>query len=83
MEQQLKTRAYPHIAIARPGMLSGDRKNFRIGEFVGGLVTNFMPGDYKTIKAIDVAAALISEANSGRSGAHYLASSEMQGASNR
>jgi uncharacterized protein YbjT (DUF2867 family) len=81
MEEQLQTRAYKHLAIARPGMLKGDRGRFRLGEFVGGLFTNFMPGNYKTINALDVAAALIAAASSGDDGVRYLASKDMQGAS--
>ena len=83
MEEQLQTRAYHHLAISRPGMLKGDRGSFRLGEFVGGLFTNLMPGNYKTIKALDVAAALVSAANSGDHGVSYLASKDMQGASER
>lgn len=81
MEEQLQTRAYKHIAISRPGMLKGDRGSFRLGEFVGGFVTDLMPGNYKTIKALDVAAALVLEAGSSHKGVTYLASKDMQGAS--
>lgn len=81
MEEQLQTRAYKQLAISRPGMLKGDRGSFRPAEFVGGLFTNLMPGNYKTIKAVDVAAALITAANSTDDGVRFLASKEMQGAS--
>ena len=83
MEDQLQTRAYKHIAISRPGMLKGDRGSFRPGESVGGFFTDLMPGNYKTIKALDVAAALITEANTSHEGVNYLASKDMQGAGGR
>lgn len=81
MEEQLQTRAYKHIAISRPGMLKGDRGSFRLGEFVGGFVTDLMPGNYKTVKALDVAAALVSQAESSHNGVTFIASKDMQGAS--
>jgi len=83
MEDQLQTRAYKHMAISRPGMLKGDRGSFRPGEAVGGFFTDLMPGNYKTIKALDVAAALVAEANTSHDRVYYLASKDMQGASGR
>ena len=81
LEQALRKLDYSHQAFARPSLLSGDRKEFRPAEKAGEFLMGLLPGNYKTIKALDVAAALVHEANTQHTGIQILESSQMQGAS--
>lgn len=83
MEAGLKVIPYPVVAIARPGMLKGDRGEFRILEKAGEYITDLLPGNYRTIAGADVAAALIEAANNDQKNLHILASKHMQGAQTR
>ena len=80
MEHKLQKLAYEKLAIARPGMLKGNRGEFRLMEKVGEFFTDRLPGNYRTIAAGDVAAALILAANEDFSGTRIMNSSSMQGA---
>jgi len=83
LETQLTGKTFSHQAIARPGLLKGDRQESRLGEQLGEIFTNRLPGNYKAIYAYDVAAALIASANTSMNGISLLSSSSMQGAKNR
>lgn len=78
LEQTIRQQAFNHIAIAQPGMLRGQRGEFRLAEKIGGQLASFLPGNYKAIQAKDVAAALIQAANSGAQGTEILSSKFMQ-----
>jgi uncharacterized protein YbjT (DUF2867 family) len=80
MESGLQNLHYSRLAIARPGMLKGDRGEFRMLEKVGEVFTDLLPGNYRTIHAQDVAAALIDAANSTPEKLTIMASKTMQGA---
>lgn len=80
MESGLESLNYSHLAIARPGMLKGDRGEFRMLEKVGEVFTDRLPGNYRTIHASDVAAALIHAANESSAAFTVIASKAMRGA---
>lgn len=82
LEMSLKTLGYPHLIIARPGLLKGQRNESRPGERMAEVFASFLPGNFKAIAAADVAAALIQACNSGEltnSCVQLLCSAEMQG----
>lgn len=83
LEQGIQQQAFKHIAIARPGMLTGQRAEFRLAEKIGGQLASLLPGNYKAIQAKDVAAALIHAASSDFQGTEVLSSKSMQGAALR
>jgi len=83
LEQKLSKYVYPHTSIARPSLLKGQRDEFRLLEHLSGFFMDKMPGNYKAIHPIDVAAALIETANNGNSGIEFLPSKSMQSASKR
>jgi len=83
LEDKLSKHAYPHIAIARPSLLKGQRDEFRLLEHLSGFVMGQMPGNYKAIKPIDVAAALIEAANNGKNNLEFLPSKSMQNESKK
>lgn len=80
MEQGLQQKQFERLAIARPGMLKGIRGESRPLEKVGAFFTDRLPGNYRTIAAGDVAAALIIAANEDQPGTRILSSKAMQGA---
>lgn len=82
LEATLKTLGYPQLVIARPGLLKGQRKEFRFGEKIGETFASFLPGNFKAIDAADVAAAMIHASNTAALRSppvRILCSAEMQG----
>ncbi len=81
LEKQLQTLAYPHLCIARPGLLKGERSEFRLAERLGEQVANLLPGNYKSILAQDVATSLVKSAQQQQASMMLLSSKQMQHAS--
>lgn len=79
LEQQLQTLSYPHLALARPSLLLGERNEFRPAEKLGEAFMGLLPGNWKAIQAHDVAAALVLEAKRKNKGSVVLSSAQMQG----
>ena len=77
-ERDILALEYPHITIARPSLLLGDRRELRIGERIGQLLGFAIPGRYRPIEARTVARALIDSARSGGAGRRVLESAEMR-----
>ena len=64
LEKDIKSLSFEHITILRPGMLTGNRKDKRIGEIIGTPILNFLqnlPGLkwLKPISATVVSKAMI------------------------
>lgn len=86
LETSLQSLGYPNLVIARPGLLRGQRNEFRPGERIAEALTCFLPGNFKAIQASDVAAALIESCNTNQpdqTATMYLSSAQMQGSSAR
>lgn len=67
LEEAVKTFSFAHIHILQPGILQGERDEFRLGERIGvGMLsmTRYIPGlqKYKPIPAETVAQAMINAA---------------------
>lgn len=90
-EQSLAQCGYHSLVLARPAMLAGDREALgqpvRSGERVGLAFTRalrpLIPANYRSIAAVDVAAAMVQAVRAGTAGVCYLESGAMQGASSR
>ena len=80
VEQELAALDFHHLVIARPGILKGQRREFRLLERISETVFSAMPGNLKAIHALDLAAAMITAVNSSKSGTETLESAKMQGA---
>jgi uncharacterized protein YbjT (DUF2867 family) len=81
-EDAIRAVGIPSVTIARPSLLSGPRKEFRLGERLGHLVGLLAPPSLRPIHARDVAAALTLASRDSRSGCHILVSRDMRGAYN-
>ena len=79
VEHFLKQSSYPHIAIAQPSLLLGERNEFRLAETVFSVFTPIMPNTIKPIEGGDVAGALIRSANPSASGITVLTNKDMHG----
>jgi uncharacterized protein YbjT (DUF2867 family) len=80
VEQKVRAADFPHIAIARPSLLLGERHEFRLAESASEWFCKLLPGNYKAIESHDVAAALIKAASNNGAGCQILQSADMQGA---
>lgn len=58
MEQALIAQDWPHLTIARPSMLLGQRTRQRLSESLFAPLFRLMPGRWRAIEARDVALAL-------------------------
>lgn len=90
-EEALVQSGYQCLVLARPAMLAGDRDALgqptRLGERAGLALTRalrpLIPSNYQSIRAADVAAALVRAVGVGKPGVQRLESGSMQGASQR
>lgn len=86
MEEALSAIGYPTVVFARPAMLSGDRAALqqpsRFGERLGlalsAALKPFIPKNYRSIKASDVAHGLIAAVTQAGPGVHIVLSGELQ-----
>lgn len=78
IEEALTGIGYESLFIMRPSLLLGPRKDFRLGEKISKfLMVNFaflVPKKYKAIQAGQVAKAMITCMNNGKTGVHILES---------
>lgn len=62
-EEAIAAMGIPSVSVFRPSMLLGQRKEFRIGEVAGRILSYplkfFFPSNYKPIRAYDVARAMV------------------------
>jgi uncharacterized protein YbjT (DUF2867 family) len=85
MEEDIKKTAIPSIIIFRPSLLTGERNEYRFGEKAGKIFMDlfgfFFIGKlkkYKSIKAADVAKAMIKSAKTDKTGKYIIESDEIQ-----
>lgn len=78
LEKDLSKLLYSTVAFARPSLLKGDRKEFRLLEKLSETIVSLMPGNYKAIHAKDVAASLIAASKNLIEKKRVLTSKEMQ-----
>lgn len=76
LEKRIEGLGFECFVAARPSFLLGDRAEFRLGEKVGIwmalALAPIIPKKYRGVQAATVANALITAANAGLSGVHYL-----------
>jgi len=86
LEMSLNTLGYPHLVIARPGLLKGQRHEFRPAEKIAETFASLLPGNLKAIAAADGAAAMSQVCNSNlhsEPAVKLLPSAGMQGCSGK
>ncbi|KAF1369833.1 NAD(P)H-binding protein [Yokenella regensburgei] len=79
MEEALMAQSWERLTIVRPSMLLGDRKQQRFNESLLAPLFSFLPGNWKSIKARDVARAMLHEARSpSRDGVNIISSAKLR-----
>jgi uncharacterized protein YbjT (DUF2867 family) len=78
VEEAIRAIGYPSVTIARPSLLLGHRREFRLGEELAKPVGWLFPRSIRPIQARHVAAALIHAAEHAESGVRILTSAAMQ-----
>ena len=83
LEEKIEALQFQAFVSARPSFLAGERGEFRLGERIGLIVFRalrpLIPRKYRAIQAGQVAAALITLANEGLTGTHFVESDRLQG----
>lgn len=81
LEEALRSCGYPSLTFVRPGLLGGQRAEFRLGEriasFVLRLTRPIVPRRYREVPAERVARALLEAALNPANGVHILESEHL------
>lgn len=76
VEQAIRDLAFPSLTIVRPGLIGGERNEFRAGERIAAVVLGalapLLPRRYRISPATAIADALIEAAIEGASGVHMI-----------
>jgi hypothetical protein len=85
MERDLKQITFNSLYILQPSLLLGDRKEYRAGEKIAGIIMTglgpFMIGGmkkYRGVKASAVAGTMIAQTRSATSGVHVIPSDRIR-----
>tara|TARA_R110001592_G_scaffold341482_2_gene630649 strand:- start:17047 stop:17703 length:657 start_codon:yes stop_codon:yes gene_type:complete len=78
LEKDLSKLLYTNLVFARPSLLIGDRKEFRLLEKLSESFMSLIPGNYKAIHVKNVAASLITASKNSSEKKRVLTSKEMQ-----
>lgn len=78
VEEELRQLSFRALTIARPSLLLGDRKDFRLGERVFAPLSKLLPEKVRGIEARTVARALVSLARAPAQGARIVPSGDLQ-----
>lgn len=81
LEDAVRRLSFPSLTIVRPGLLGGDRDEFRAAERIGGLILHAigptLPLAWRISRAEIVARALIEAAIAGRPGETVIGSAQL------
>jgi uncharacterized protein YbjT (DUF2867 family) len=78
LEDQLRSLGYRSVTIARPSLLMGARREFRLFERLGMVIGEFVPGRYRPVHAEAVARSLVTAARIDAPGLHIIESEEIR-----
>ena len=78
LEDQLRSLGYRAVTIARPSLLIGARKEFRLLERIGAVIGEVVPGRYRPVRASAVARSLVMAARIDAPGLHIIESEEIR-----
>jgi uncharacterized protein YbjT (DUF2867 family) len=77
-EDALKTQGWPQLTIARPSLLVGPRREFRLAERLATTFMGWVPGKYHSIEVTVLARALWRLALEEQSGTRIIESDELR-----
>lgn len=77
-EEALKAMGWPQLTIARPSLLLGARREFRLGERLAAPLLRWLPGKYRGIDACTLARALWRLALEEQNGVRVIESADLR-----
>lgn len=77
-EESLKAMGWPQLTIARPSLLLGARREFRLGERLAAPLLRWLPGKYRGIDACALARALWRLALEEQDGVRVIESADLR-----
>jgi uncharacterized protein YbjT (DUF2867 family) len=77
-EQALKAQGWPQLTLARPSLLLGPRRAFRLGERLATPILRVLPGRYRAIAVTTLARALWRLALEEHAGVRVVESDELR-----
>ena len=77
-EEALKAMGWPQLTIARPSLLLGARREFRLGERLAAPLLRWLPGKYRSIDACALARALWRLALEEQDGVRVIESADLR-----
>lgn len=77
-EEALKAMGWPQLTIARPSLLLGARREFRLGERLAAQLLRWLPGKYRGIDACALARALWRLALEEQNGVRVIESADLR-----
>lgn len=77
-EEALKAMGWPQLTIARPSLLLGARREFRLGERLAAPLLRWLPGKYRGIDACALARALWRLALEEQNGVRVIESADLR-----
>ena len=77
-EEALKAMGWPQLTIARPSLLLGARREFRLGERLAAPLLRWLPGKYRGIDACALARALWRLALEEEDGVRVIESADLR-----
>ena len=78
LEDRLRSLGYRSVTIARPSLLLGNRREFRLFERLGMVVGELVPGRWRPVHAEAVAKSLVRAARIDAPGLHIIESEEIR-----
>ena len=78
MEADLEDVGFPSLAVFRPSVIGGKRGELRLGEALGKALLSLVPGRLRTVRARDIAAAMVTRALQEQAGLRILESEEIR-----
>lgn len=78
VENALRSMPFRSVTIARPSLLLGERKEFRLMERLAMVVGEILPGRFRPVQASAVATSLVAAARVDAPGLNIMESSEIR-----
>jgi uncharacterized protein YbjT (DUF2867 family) len=78
LEDAIRELGFEHVSVARPSLLDGPRREFRLGERLALALRVLIPEPYKPVGVAQVATGLLACGREGRPGWHELSNTALR-----
>jgi len=81
LERDLATLGFEQLSILQPSLITGDRKEFRLGELISRVLMKYLnpltPKSYRGVHARSIAASMIKEARNEATGVRHVSNADI------